>query len=115
MIEKQQLEKQKSTQASAAGLNNAKPANQVSAIVATAATSATALTMTPANTTPTAMLRANSSPSGKFLDSKLKVTPLTRGKTKKDFSSFGNGHSDDDGEEDMEVANLPHQVLYDVW
>ena len=49
--------------------------------------------------------------SGKFLDSKFKAKPLTRGKTKKDFSTFGDGHSDDE-EEDMEVAGVNLQVLY---
>ncbi|XP_065914277.1 transcription initiation factor TFIID subunit 4B-like isoform X2 [Dysidea avara] len=56
---------------------------------------------------------ANSSPSGKFLDSKFKAKPLTRGKTKKDFSTFGDGHSDDE-EEDMEVAgvNLQEEAVH---
>jgi len=52
---------------------------------------------------------ANSSPSGKFLDNKFKAKPLTRGKSKKDYSSFGDGHSDDE-EEDMEVAGVNLQV-----
>ncbi|XP_065914283.1 transcription initiation factor TFIID subunit 4B-like isoform X2 [Dysidea avara] len=51
--------------------------------------------------------------SGKFLDSKFKAKPLTRGKTKKDFSTFGDGHSDDE-EEDMEVAgvNLQEEAVH---
>jgi len=52
---------------------------------------------------------ANSSPSGKFLDNKFKAKPPTRGKSKKDYSSFGDGHSDDE-EEDMEVAGVNLQV-----
>ena len=47
---------------------------------------------------------ANSSLSGKLLDSKLK-TKLTRGKSKNDYSSFG-----DDEEENIKVASVSLQV-----
>ena len=57
---------------------------------------------------------ANSSPSGKLLDSKFKAKPLTRGKSKKDYSLFGNGVFSDDEEEDMEVIGVNLQVWYSV-
>jgi len=53
---------------------------------------------------------ANSSPSGKLLDSKFKAKAVTRGKSKKDYSSFGDGVHSDDEEEDMEVAGVNLQV-----
>jgi len=55
---------------------------------------------------------AYSSPSGKLLDSKFKAKPVTRGKSKKDYFSFGDGvHNDyEDEDEDMEVAGVNLQV-----
>jgi len=56
----------------------------------------------------------NSLPSGKLLDSKFKAKPVTRGKSKKVYSSFGDGVHSDDGEENMKVGGVNLQVWCSV-